>query len=464
MKEDLSNTWNISIAVKIAVPILWIIILASIIFSIFAGQDAKETLELNTAHDANVLAHEVTELIKHSGTPEYSRHFSHIEALLKNLNFHSVEFRTGEALVTIGQMLEGDEYINHSIQTNSGMTEITIYHTPFSKQIEGERRKTLFTAGPVFIAFGLILAWLIRFVVIRPLLELVDATQKISEGNMDYRVSINREDEFGTLARFFNQMMDNVNDNNKQLLITAEKAKQASRAKSTFLANMSHELRTPLNAIIGYTQMLREDAKQAENEQAYKDLNNIHKSGEHLLSLINDILDISKIEAGITELNIEEQPLDLLISDVELVCQPLADEKNNTFSVNTPDTKNINLNLDITKVRQILLNLISNACKFTENGSITLDIEIDNNWITFNVIDTGIGISQDHLKKIFNPFQQADDSTTRKFGGSGLGLAISRHFCEKMNGQLSVETEIGKGTVFKLRLPLNYNQSQQPGN
>jgi PAS domain S-box-containing protein len=231
-----------------------------------------------------------------------------------------------------------------------------------------------------------------------------------------------------------------------------EAAEAANKAKSNFLANMSHELRTPLNAIIGYSEMLQEMAGDDGHDQYQGDLKKIHSAGQHLLELINDVLDISKIEAGKMDLYIENFSLDQTIEEVEAVADPLAKKNSNQFVIAKPEQIGF-IRADATKVRQCLLNLISNACKFTSNGTVTLDVARDEGWIIFKVSDTGIGMTKEQMGKLFRAFQQADSSTTRKFGGTGLGLAISRHFCQLMNGDIIVNSEPGKGTVFTMRIP-----------
>jgi PAS domain S-box-containing protein len=243
-----------------------------------------------------------------------------------------------------------------------------------------------------------------------------------------------------------------------------EAAEEANRAKSQFLANMSHELRTPLNAIIGYSEMLQEDAEDLGYEDLTPDLEKIRGAGKHLLALINDILDISKIEAGKMELYLESFDVAQVISDVEHTIQPLLDKNHNALKVEC--CSNIgDMHADLTKLRQSLLNLLSNAAKFTEHGTITLTVrkdesieELDRNqhcdFMLFQVADTGIGMSLEQLDKVFQAFTQADASTTRKYGGTGLGLAITRHFCRMMGGDISVKSTLGQGSTFTIRLPM----------
>ncbi|OCR02568.1 histidine kinase [Oscillatoriales cyanobacterium USR001] len=232
------------------------------------------------------------------------------------------------------------------------------------------------------------------------------------------------------------------------------KAEAASRAKSTFLANMSHELRTPLNAIIGYSEMLEEIASEEGIQSLRPDIQKIHNAGKHLLTLINDILDLSKIEAGKMELYLENFDLRDLVNDVVATLQPLTQKNRNSLEVYCSNNLGI-VFADLTKVRQILLNLLSNAIKFTENGSIKLTATRElgeSDWIYLSVADTGIGMSVEQQQGLFEVFTQGDASTTRKYGGTGLGLAISRRFCQMMGGDITIESELGVGSTFMVRL------------
>jgi GAF domain-containing protein len=229
---------------------------------------------------------------------------------------------------------------------------------------------------------------------------------------------------------------------------------QASQHKSQFLANMSHELRTPLNAIIGVSEMLREDAEAA--KQDLEPLDRVLGAGRHLLALINDILDLSKIEAGRMELQIETFPLAPLIADVVKTIEPLAAKNANQVAVSC-DGAIGTLHADQMRLRQAMLNLMSNANKFTERGTISVDArqgqENGRDYVTIAVADTGIGMTPEQMGKLFQEFSQADASTTRKYGGTGLGLAISKRFCGMMGGDITVESEPGKGSTFTIRLP-----------
>jgi signal transduction histidine kinase len=306
-----------------------------------------------------------------------------------------------------------------------------------------------FAAGSIGLA--ILLGYAVSSSLMGPV-TLMDAQLKqIASGDFSKRVDVPNRDELGTLA-------DNLNRMNNELRSLYQQIETASRHKSDFLAGMSHELRTPLNAIIGYSEMLTEEAEDRDQKVFIPDLQKIRASGKHLLALINDILDLSKIEAGKMELSPETFDIARLIEEVVSTVRPLITKNANVISINRPDDLG-SMCADITKVRQILFNLLSNACKFTELGTITLDAvretagNIEN--LSLIVRDTGIGMTPGQMEKLFQPFTQADAQIAQKYGGTGLGLAITRRFCEMMGGEIRVTSEYGRGTAFMVKLPIH---------
>jgi signal transduction histidine kinase/CheY-like chemotaxis protein len=326
----------------------------------------------------------------------------------------------------------------------------------------------------------------------RPMTVLVEATNQVSAGRLDHRVPVMTtwfRDEITDLSQNFNTMTgrlqdsyanleqkvqertaDLIKERNKldqalhELEIVRDQALEANRAKSTFLANMSHELRTPLNAIIGYSEMLEEEAEDFGTMEIIPDLKKINTAGRHLLSLINDILDFSKIEAGKMELHLETFNIADLVSDVAVTVSPTIERNGSVFERRGVENPGV-MHADVTKVRQMLVNLLGNAAKFTQNGTVTLtfnrEMMGEKEWVSFQVSDTGIGIAPEQLKRLFTEFSQADTSTTRKYGGTGLGLVISRRFCQMMGGDITVQSEAGKGSTFTIRLPANVVDRRQ---
>jgi signal transduction histidine kinase len=249
----------------------------------------------------------------------------------------------------------------------------------------------------------------------------------------------------------------------QQLVAAKNAAEEASRTKSAFVANMSHELRTPLNAIIGYSEMLQEDAADLGYVQAVPDLEKIQIAGRHLLGLINDILDLSKIEAGKMTLSVEQFDVTTLITDVVGTAQPLVAAHRNQMQLEISSDAG-RMRSDSTKLRQVLLNLLSNAAKFTDRGRIVISVAREmregRDWIVIRVRDTGIGMTAEQASRLFEDFMQADSSTTRRYGGTGLGLAISQRFCRMMGGVITAESEPARGSTFIVSLPVDAPQPE----
>lgn len=317
---------------------------------------------------------------------------------------------------------------------------------------------------------------------------LTNAMKKLvkAEGGLEYRLSMTKYADLNEVIEAFNTMANDLHFTHEHLrelvelkthdlslaneylakLITELKAaklqaEEASRIKSEFVANMSHELRTPLNAIIGYSEMLMEDAVDAGQKSTIDDLSKVIGAAKHLLSLINDVLDLSKIESGKLDLFLEDVNIPDLAKDIEMIIGQLIAKNNNTFTMTIDPELNI-IFTDLVRVRQCLLNLLSNASKFTKNGKITLDIKPvlrnTEKWIQFTVSDTGIGIPAEKLNLLFQAFSQTDASTTRQYGGTGLGLYLTKTFCMMLSGEISVKSEAGKGSEFTILLPTTREQ------
>ncbi len=279
--------------------------------------------------------------------------------------------------------------------------------------------------------------------------------QAIAQGDFSQRFE--RRSDRDELAGALNDMSDKRRLAEEAVLRARDAAEEANRAKSDFLAKMSHELRTPMNAIIGYSEMLQEEAEEAGQEEFIPDLQKIRAAGKHLLALINDILDLSKIEAGRMDLYLESFDVQQTVDEVVHTIRPLAEKNSNQVEVECGSDVG-EMHSDLVKVRQGLFNLLSNACKFTENGVIRLSAQRrggpDGDWMVFEVSDTGIGMDAEQVGKIFEAFGQADSSTTRRFGGTGLGLTITRRFCEMMGGRIDVDSTLGEGSRFVITLPV----------
>jgi len=341
-------------------------------------------------------------------------------------------------------------------------------------------RSSLVGTGGLFLL--LVASTLVARRVAGPLKELSAAAADLEAGRHETEKLLpllRRGDEIGDLGRAFTRMADEIRQREASLAAwnadlektvaartselknaveeaeeAREQAQEASKTKSAFLANMSHELRTPMNAIIGYSEMLLEEAEDTGEKWMESDLQKILSSAKHLLQLINDILDLSKIEAGRMTVFLEPVDVAQTAKDVAATIEPLVAKNANTFELKCPPDAG-SMRTDLTKLRQTLFNLLSNACKFTENGKVTLEItRRADHMVSFAVTDSGIGMTPEQQGKLFGEFVQADASTTRKYGGTGLGLAISRKFCRLLGGDITVESSPGHGSTFTAILPV----------
>lgn len=355
------------------------------------------------------------------------------------------------------------------------------------REIYGLEKTIILISMLLSVTLAGLIAYRTSRAIAEPVITVTAVAEKVAqESNFDLRAPVSSQDEIASFAISLNHLIERVSTHTKELEKAKANAESANLAKSQFLANMSHELRTPLNAILGYSEILTEESEVLGLDEFLPDLEKIQTAGKHLLSLINDILDLSKIEAGKMRLYWEKFDIITLIDEIAATVKPLINKNNNVFQIECDSNINI-MYSDMTKVRQVLLNLLSNAAKFTHQGKITLKAwvipgkqdeneSVENHfsplalacplphtqksedWICFEVKDTGIGMSENEQHRLFEAFTQGDTSATRKYGGTGLGLTISRHFCQMMGGEILVESELEKGSTFTVRLPLQYKQ------
>ncbi len=355
--------------------------------------------------------------------------------------------------------------------------------------------KILVVSSLIACLMALLFSFRLQRIITSPILELAGTAKNVST-NRDYSIRARKtsEDEIGQMIEAFNRMLADIQQRDAELQAANRRAEEANalleqrveertaalsqatrdaedareaaevanQTKSAFLANMSHELRTPLNAIIGYSEMLKEEAEDLGEKSFVDDLNKVHSAGKHLLGLINDVLDISKIESGKMDLYLETFDVAQLVKEVSNTITPLVAKNSNKLNVVCPPDIGT-MHADMTKLRQGLFNLLSNASKFTSNGTISLEVTRANSdgkeWVSFKVSDTGIGMTQEQMDRLFQAFVQADAGTTKKFGGTGLGLAITRHFSRMMGGDTTVASEFKKGSSFTIRLPAKVGEA-----
>jgi signal transduction histidine kinase len=462
LSDDWKRNWQQSIAVRICALALWVILPISLFVTFYYIHDLESRLEADFLNKADALAYRLQSKYADALLSMTNQNTAEINALIDELGFSFVRVLSTKNELYYGHEEADTQFVIKNIavyspdKKNYRNIKLVIYYPVINKLVTQHRNRILFPVIIGLLLFGMFLIWAIRTTVHKPFEDLVNNTQKVSEGQHDLRFDTSRQDEFGYIARFFNEMLDKLLEQQGQLKAAVDEAKRANNAKSVFLANMSHELRTPLNAIIGYSDLLVEQATDLNQLECIPDLQKISTAGKYLLDLINNILDITKIEAGKTEVYYERVDVHTMIDEITSTMEPLTEKNNNELIVSVdPDIREFKA--DYTKLRQSIFNLLSNACKFTQQGKIQLRVyKVTRNnreKLLFEIADNGIGMSDTCLSNLFRPFSRGDQSSAQKIAGTGLGLAISRNFCNLMGGEISAQSTVGAGTVFTIHIP-----------
>ncbi len=410
-----------------------------------------------------------------------------VEAILDSLMLLTDQRQSKHLVASVSIELSGGEAIrrsNQEVNSKTGFKSETALFSPRTSEMLGTMSLRYndafykeFSSSTMWrllmgVALLGIMLWLLQRRIAHLLRPLNDMAERLGGVDFDQVTQLptpqyGLTQEIAQVWRAIDQLLMRLRERDAQIRVehqTAQAALEekliaeaANKAKSQFLANMSHELRTPLNAIIGYSEMLREDANVEGRAEVAQDLDKIHLAGNNLLALINDVLDLSKVEAGKMHLYIEDLRINDLLEEVVATVMPMAEHNHNSVSMACPEGIGT-IQTDVRKLRQVLLNLLSNAVKFTDHGSVKISAsrqrDKQGESILFAVEDSGIGLTEEQASKLFVAFQQADSSTTRKYGGTGLGLAISRSFLTMMGGDIRVQSELGKGSVFTIRIPV----------
>jgi len=464
---------------KIILSIFIVIALCGLFSAFIVSQVVKD--QLGEKYEVDKVA--ATESLSYSLVPVLDLYdYKQVERIItssltyENIAYITVFNKGGILIVSATEQnvpLEDLDVEKYEITSNDkviGSIEIGFSREYINEQIQTTTIALISGLAGFLILVGLALFAFINLSVISPLGAFTKTVREIHSENLSLRVNIHSEDELGTLAGSFNRMAEDlekshralrkahdeleqkVEERTKELAETNEQLVEVSRHKSQFLANMSHELRTPLNSIIGYTKLILDGLEGDINEEQKQDLHTVYTNSKHLLELINDLLDLSRIEAGKTVLNYGTFTISDLLSEVIPAIEQLAREKGLalTYSI-APDIDN--LYADRAKARQVLINMLGNAIKFTDEGSIKLNVAESDSDFVFSVADTGMGMKKEDLEAIFDSFKQVGPAQIAGYEGTGLGLAISKQFVEMQGGKIWAESELGKGSTFTFTLP-----------
>lgn len=446
--------WQRKIAVKITAVVMWIVIAITFIGSAYFSQQLEYYLPQKIESDKIVFLNKLANIFESSKPYAENNIENQIVELLKNYDFTSVEIYSNKKIIIIEneiQKLKNEHSTPEMHKVNSSFS-VALFVPPVASLVSKARADLLIKIWLALTLFCIILITVIQKTLDKPFNSIIENIKKVSSGDLSIRIKNNRGDEFGLFARFFNEMLDHIQEQHSHLTKTKEMADFANQAKTIFLQQISHEIRTPLNAILGFTQTLQRDADT--NSRQHEFLKGISKSGHHLFGIISDILDISKIESGKSFLRVSKFDIMELLSEVVNIYQLNAQQKGLDFIFETNlKESSLIVSADSRALKQILINLIGNSIKFSQKGSVYLRFfKCPDDSFSFEVEDEGPGISEDVLEKIFEPFYQ--DSAGITYGGTGLGLAIARKQSALMQGSITVKSQVGKGSVFTFNVRL----------
>lgn len=504
LSDDWTKNWKASIAVKITAVVMWVIIPFGFIIALIMVSNVKQDVQNAIHDDAIIILNHARVLLWENNAYNSPRIINELTADLKKSTYCKIRFsikrsiqKKSEPVVLLANGCEqGSDAIDKTyffttiIDQQAQQLTLTLSHQPLQKMMLKHRSNIIVGMIVIVIVLGLVLTWVIRLLVLNPLLKMVQATRQISEGQHDLRLNLHQDDEFGHLASFLDKMLDQifeqqthleqanqeltkevaernritlelrssrdqleklVTERTADLAVARDQAMAANKAKSLFLANMSHEIRTPLNSILGYSQLLHRDTELTDKQ--LKTLNTIEQSGNELLGLLNDVLDISTIEAGNMMLNSVNYDLHELLRGICQNFQIRCAEKSLHWHeyIELPET--LMVHSDPQKLRQILINLLENAVKFTDKGDVSLYVRnmADDTYL-FEVSDTGSGIAADEKEHIFTAFYQEQSGLVR--GGTGLGLTIAKNQLQLLGAELHVSSLAGEGSVFSFTVEL----------
>ena len=499
LSDDWTKNWQASIAVKITAVVMWVMIPFGFVIALFLVNNIKHDVHASIDKDAEILLNDARVLFWENNAYNSIKVVKKLKKTLEKSIYCKITFSMANSnpVVLLGDecqqttdLIDKKYFFTTIVDSQPQELTLSLSHQPIKKIMIKHRSNVIVVMIIIVIVLGLVLTWVIRLLLLKPLLKMVDTTRLISEGKHEQRINLNQDDELGHLATFLNKMLDRIFEQQKNLkhanielmkevaernrialelranrdqlekivdertadlAVARDQALEADKAKSLFLANMSHEIRTPLNSILGYSQLLSRESRFTEKQ--LKSLKIIEQSGNHLLGLLNDVLDISKIEAGKMVLNTINFNLNELLKGLSQIFQARCAEKSLNWHENFALADPLIVQSDPQKLRQILINLLGNAIKFTGNGDISFSVKnVEQDYYLFEVSDTGPGIAAEEVENIFTAFHQEKTGLVK--GGTGLGLAITKKQLHLLNSELHVSSVVDVGSVFSFTLAL----------